>query len=130
VVMPLVAMLNASVLWTIKLQVAMLTQARLVTLAVVTLLTRPTTMLPLITLVRAQVSKSQSFSPSTSFLTPSSKDFGNVAGTSNTGNAEGGRGDGKGPGGNAYSGFAGPTRGGNVINEGGSIDNTGETSKC
>ncbi|PSR71329.1 hypothetical protein PHLCEN_2v12843 [Hermanssonia centrifuga] len=51
-----------------------------------------------------------------------------VSGTSTTGDAEGGRGDGKGPGGNAYSGFAGPTRGGEVVNSGGPIDNTGATN--
>lgn len=56
-------------------------------------------------------------------------DIGDTAGDSTTGDAEGGQGDGKGPGGNAYSGFAGPSRGGNVLNEGGSIGNTGGTSK-
>ena len=55
-------------------------------------------------------------------------DFGDLAGTSSTGDAQGGNGDGKGPGGNAYSGFAGPTTGGGVFNEGGNIDNTGATS--
>ncbi|KAI0706080.1 hypothetical protein BC835DRAFT_1409712 [Cytidiella melzeri] len=54
--------------------------------------------------------------------------FGNTAGDSTTGDAEGGQGDGKGPGGNAYTGFAGPTRGGNVVDEGGNIDNTGITN--
>lgn len=56
-------------------------------------------------------------------------DFGTSAGESTSGDAEGGRGNGKGPGGNAYSGFAGPTRGGNVVDEGGNIDNTGVTSR-
>lgn len=52
-----------------------------------------------------------------------------AAGDSTTGDAEGGRGDGKGPGGNAYTGHAGPARGGNVINEGGTIGNTAATSE-
>lgn len=56
-------------------------------------------------------------------------DFGSPAGDSTSGEAEGGNGDGKGPGGNAYSGFAGPSRGGAVVNEGGIVDNTGATSK-
>lgn len=56
-------------------------------------------------------------------------DIGDIAGDSTTGDAEGGRGNGKGPGGNAYSGFAGPSRGGNVVNEAGTVDNTGGTSK-
>lgn len=52
-------------------------------------------------------------------------DFGYAdSGTSTTGTAEGGNGDGKGPGGNAYSGTAGPSRGGNLVNSGGSIDNS------
>ncbi|KAI0803088.1 hypothetical protein BC629DRAFT_95384 [Irpex lacteus] len=54
--------------------------------------------------------------------------FGTVGGDSTTGDAEGGRGNGKGPGGNAYSGFAGPTRGGSVASDGGSIANTGVTN--
>ncbi|KAI0095304.1 hypothetical protein BDY19DRAFT_81403 [Irpex rosettiformis] len=54
--------------------------------------------------------------------------FGTIGGDSTTGDAEGGRGNGKGPGGNAYSGFAGPTRGGNVVNEGGNIGNTAVTN--
>ena len=56
-------------------------------------------------------------------------DIGDMAGNSETGDAQGGDGDGKGPGGNAYSGFAGPARGGNVLSEGGTVDNTGGTSK-
>lgn len=50
--------------------------------------------------------------------------FGDAAGTSTTGDAEGGQGNGRGPGGNAYSGFSGPAQGGSVYNEGGSIGNT------
>lgn len=46
------------------------------------------------------------------------------AGTSFTGTAVAGDGAGRGPGGNAYSGYTGSTRGGNVINSGGSITNT------
>lgn len=56
-------------------------------------------------------------------------DIGTTGGNSITGDAEGGRGDGKGPGGNAYTGAAGPTRGGSIGNEGGSVENTGMTSK-
>lgn len=41
-----------------------------------------------------------------------------------SGNAEGGNGGGFGPGGNAYSGAAGPAHGGDVINHGGTITNT------
>ena len=57
-------------------------------------------------------------------------DFGETAGDTFSGDAEGGRGDGKGPGGNAYSGYAGPARGGKAITEAGTIDNTGGTSEC
>ena len=59
------------------------------------------------------------------------QDTGEVAGTSTTGDAVGGQGNNKGPGGNAYSGATGASRGGNVVNtsEGGGaggsdIDNT------
>ncbi|TCD70673.1 hypothetical protein EIP91_002397 [Steccherinum ochraceum] len=52
---------------------------------------------------------------------------GNVAGdagTSFSGEAIGGDGEGRGPGGNAYSGYTGSTRGGTVINSAGTIENT------
>jgi hypothetical protein len=56
-------------------------------------------------------------------------DFGNTAGDSTSGEADGGQGDGKGPGGNAYTGFAGPANGGDTVNQGGSVENTGITSE-
>lgn len=58
-----------------------------------------------------------------------SVDFGDAAGTSTTGDAEGGQGNGRGPGGNAYSGFSGPAQGGSVYNSGGSIGNTAVASE-
>lgn len=46
-----------------------------------------------------------------------------------TGTAMGGSGDGEGPGGNAYSGYSGPSRGGNVFNSAGTVDNTAMASE-
>ncbi|THH32332.1 hypothetical protein EUX98_g1866 [Antrodiella citrinella] len=46
------------------------------------------------------------------------------AGPSFSGEAVGGNGLGRGPGGNAYSGYTGSTRGGDVINEAGTVENT------
>ena len=48
---------------------------------------------------------------------------GDNSGTSFTGDAEGGKGMGRGPGGNASSGNAGASNGGNLVSEGGTVDN-------
>ncbi|KAI0651587.1 hypothetical protein C8Q79DRAFT_1004867 [Trametes meyenii] len=58
-------------------------------------------------------------------------DGGNNAGTAGTtfsGDADGGNGNGLGPGGNAYTGASGPARGGNVVNYGGTIDNAANSN--
>ena len=47
-----------------------------------------------------------------------------TSGDSFTGDAEGGRGNNRGPGGNAISGNAGSSNGGNIGNEAGTIGNT------
>ncbi|EMD41653.1 hypothetical protein CERSUDRAFT_90222 [Gelatoporia subvermispora B] len=47
------------------------------------------------------------------------------AGTTESGIATGGNGDGFGPGGNAYSGSSGNARGGTVLNKAGTVDNAG-----
>lgn len=52
-----------------------------------------------------------------------------TAGESYSGNAAGGRGRDRGPGGNATTGRAGPSNGGNIGNEGGSVSNT-NSSEC
>ena len=56
-------------------------------------------------------------------------DFGSPAGDSTSGEAEGGNGDGKGPGGNAYSGYTGSSRGGDVYNSAGGVTNTATASE-
>lgn len=58
-----------------------------------------------------------------------SVDVAGDAGTSFSGEAIAGEGNGRGPGGNAYSGYTGSTRGGNVINSAGTIENTAGASK-
>lgn len=50
--------------------------------------------------------------------------FGGIGGTTTTGDAEGGNGHGRGPGGNASTGNSGNARGGSVSNDGGDITNT------
>ena len=61
-------------------------------------------------------------------------DAGGDAMASESGSSEGGNGGGFGPGGNAYTGAAGPSHGGDVINRGGVITNTdaskSTTSPC
>lgn len=56
-------------------------------------------------------------------------DFGGAGDTSISGEAQGGQGDGRGPGGNAYTGNAGPARGGSIYNSGEDVDSTGGSSK-
>ncbi len=51
------------------------------------------------------------------------------AGTTFSGDADGGNGNGYGPGGNAYSGSSGPAVGGYIYNSGGTIDNAADSSK-
>lgn len=51
------------------------------------------------------------------------------AGQSFTGTAAGGDGEGRGPGGNAYSGYTGSSRGGDVNNSAGGVTNTADASK-
>lgn len=50
-------------------------------------------------------------------------------GQSFTGTAEGGNGEGRGPGGNAYSGYTGSSRGGDVYNSAGGVTNTATASE-
>lgn len=50
-------------------------------------------------------------------------DTAGAAGDSFSGEAEGGNGGGHGPGGNAYTGATGKAHGGDVINDGGAVDN-------
>ncbi len=56
-------------------------------------------------------------------------DFGGDANNSISGDAEGGEGQGRGPGGNAYTGNSGMARGGSVFNSAGSVDSTDGASK-
>ncbi|KAI9066681.1 hypothetical protein FKP32DRAFT_1601614 [Trametes sanguinea] len=51
------------------------------------------------------------------------------AGTTFSGDADGGNGNGLGPGGNAYTGASGPADGGSVYNFGGTIDNAADSSE-
>ena len=53
-----------------------------------------------------------------------SPDFGGAGDESRSGDATGGDGDGRGPGGNARTGNTGSARGGSIFNEGGSVDST------
>lgn len=55
-------------------------------------------------------------------------DTGGDGSFSESGFATGGDGDGFGPGGNAYTGNTGPSRGGSIVNEGaGGVTNTGSS---
>lgn len=56
-------------------------------------------------------------------------DTAGTAGQSFTGQADGGDGEGRGPGGNAYTGYTGSSRGGNVVNSAGTITNTAAASE-
>ncbi len=51
------------------------------------------------------------------------------AGTTFSGDADGGNGNGYGPGGNAYSGSSGSAVGGGIYNYGGTIDDAADSSK-
>lgn len=46
-----------------------------------------------------------------------------------SGDAAGGNGNGHGPGGNAYTGNSGPSRGGTIYNSAGSVDNSNNSSE-
>ena len=59
----------------------------------------------------------------------SRKDTAGAAGASESGDSEGGRGRGFGPGGNAFTGDTGRASGGDIINEGGAIDSTAASSE-
>ncbi|CAL1696572.1 unnamed protein product [Somion occarium] len=53
-----------------------------------------------------------------------------IAGQSLTGNARGGEGKGRGPGGNAYTGDAGDANGGSVHNDAGVVENMGDSNNA
>ncbi|KAI0702454.1 hypothetical protein BC835DRAFT_1411009 [Cytidiella melzeri] len=57
-------------------------------------------------------------------LTNDDANFGGDANDSITGEADGGEGEGRGPGGNAYTGNSGPARGGSIYNSAGTVENT------
>ena len=57
------------------------------------------------------------------------KDFGGDGDESISGDAEGGNGNLRGPGGNAYSGNASSARGGSIFNYGDSVESTGGSSE-
>ena len=64
-----------------------------------------------------------------SIITYTVIDFGGDANDSITGDATGGDGQGRGPGGNAYTGNSGLARGGSVFNSAGSVSSTDGSSK-
>ncbi len=72
---------------------------------------------------------SQMFSVFPSLILSPCADTAGVAGTTFSGDADGGNGDGFGPGGNAYSGASGSASGGGVYDYGGAINNAAASSK-